>query len=1089
MVQGELVAMRIRLLVILCALLAFAGCTATALADGSLERGFREPPDSCRPWVYWFWLNGNENRKGITADLEAMKRVGIGGVLIMEVDQGAPLGPVPFAGAKWRELFKFVCSEAHRLGLQVNMNGDAGWAGSGGPWITPDVSMLKLVWTETKTHGPSSFDGQLPPPERLRNFYRDITVLAYPTPGDYRIPDVEGKTGLVRHDFPPPTGDYPAVPAADTVPRGEVREIKEKMAPDGRLVWDVPPGNWTILRLGYTTTGAECEPAPQSGLGLECDKLSKAGSEAAFNGLVGKLASDVGPLAGKSFIRMHIDSWEVHSQNWTPLFREEFRQRRGYDPLPYMPAVTGHVVDSGEVSERFLWDYRQTVCELLADYYGGHMSELARRHGMGLSIEGYGDGAFDNMAYVGRADEPMAEYWAWPGNFTSGIVHQMASAAHVYGRPIVGAESFTSDNTEKWLGHPAAIKQLGDWAFCRGINRYVVHRYAMQPWTDRKPGMSMGPWGLHYERTQTWWEFSKPWHRYVARCQYMLRQGVPVADLLYVSPEGGPRDFELPADQSASGYGADGCPAEIVIKRLQLKNGRLCLPGGMSYRALVLPPATTMTPQLLRRVRALAQAGATIVGKLPNASPSLAGYPACDEEVRSLAASLSASGKILPADNPEKLLASKGLPPDFMSDRSLDYTHRRAGDTDIYFVANPNGAGVNATCAFRVTGKRPCLWDSETGRIEPIATAIPGAKITRLMLRLEASGSAFVVFRPAPPIASVVRLSRAGAALWPKATAAPSIEIVRAIWGPAGDPLHTKVVTEQVRRFINSGKRKFLVAELAAEGDPAVNVLKTLRVEFKRNGRPATASAVDSAVITFEAASDPPLPVRIVAGAAGPVAEAFAPGSYEAKLGSGRTARFRVASVPQPLDLTAGWTVSFPPHWGAPPRISMDRLASWSDSSDPGVRYFSGTATYNKTFTVPAGLLRRDRHVFLDLGRVEVMAQPTLNGKPLPILWKAPFVLDVTDTLRPGRNTLTVRVVNLWPNRLIGDEQLPEDSKRYAGGNLVEWPSWLQEDKPSPTGRFTFGSWRLYDKNSKLLPSGLLGPVALRTVVEVPLSR
>ena len=490
-------------------LLVIAACAAARAAEPCvLEREFVTPPPAARPWVYWFWLNSNINRQGITADLEAMKRVGIGGVLIMEVDQGAPQGPVAFAGQKWRELFKHMLSEANRLGLEVNMCNDAGWCGSGGPWITPELSMQYLVWTETSVEGGKHFDAALPEPGRTANYYRDITVLAFPTPaGKARIEKINGKTGHDRQDQPPAPAKYAEAPAEQVVKGDSIVDLSARFQ-NGRLSWDAPAGKWTVLRIGHTSTGKDNHPAPASGRGLECDKLSAEAVDAMFAGLMGKIIADSPALAGKTLVTTHIDSWEVHSQDWTPRMREEFQKRRGYDLYRYFPVYTGRIVDSVEVSERFLWDLRQTICDLLVENYSGHFRELAQKNGLKLSIEAYGDGAFDDVTYAGRCDEPMGEFWSWAYGGAAESVTEMTSAGHVYGKRIIGAESFTATDAEKWQGHPANIKTLGDWAFCEGINRFVFHRYAMQPWLNARPGMSMGPWGLHYERTQTWWEQS-----------------------------------------------------------------------------------------------------------------------------------------------------------------------------------------------------------------------------------------------------------------------------------------------------------------------------------------------------------------------------------------------------------------------------------------------------------------------------------------------------------------------------------------------------------------------------------------------------
>jgi len=1080
-----------KLLVVLAAFLA----ASQAMASGAdtLKAGFASPSPSARPWVYWFWLNGNISKEGITADLEAMKRVGIGGVLIMETDQGAPLGPVPFASPEWRDLFHYMLGEANRLGIQVNMNDDAGWAGSGGPWIKPEQSMKKVVWSETPAEGGKTFDADLPQPKTIAGFYRDVAVLAFPTPGSYRIKDIAGKAGFERRDAPP-TIDYGTAPDDSVIDPSKIIDLSTRMVVDSsiaHLKWDVPAGNWTIMRIGYTSTGSMNEPSPKSGLGLECDKLSKEGSEAAFNGLIGKLVQDSGPLAGNTLVRMHIDSWEVGSQNWTETFREEFRKRRGYDPVPYLPVLSGRVIGSLEISERFLWDMRQTIGDLLVDNYAGHMEQLAKQHGIRLSIEAYGDMTMDDLAYAGRADEPMSEYWTWNGQMTDPegnslpFVYEMSSAAHIYGRQILGAESFTSDDSERWRYYPGSIKGLGDWEFTRGVNRFVFHRYALQPWRNVAPGMSMGPWGLHYERTETWWDESAPWHTYLARCQDLLQQGMPIVDVLYLAPEGAPSAFIPPPDGLHGPYRSDGCPPDALLHLASVTNGRIVFPGGMRYRVLVLPPGGAMSPEMLRKIKALVDAGATVIGPKPVQSPSLSNYPACDDEVKRLANELWDSGKIS-TKTVEQVLAAKGVPPDFQSGRYLSAGHRRIGNADVYFVANPRRANINTVCRFRVTDKRPELWNPETGQTGSAPSYWVANGVTSIPLSFGPSDSVFVVFRTAGRMTDpAVMFTRSGKDVYGEENV-PKVVVKLATWGPAGDAARTKDVTAQVQRLADMGTTEFQVASLVSEGDPAVNVVKTLTVEYKIGGKSFTASATDPETITLQAPpAAQPAVAELLASAKGFEIKTSATGLYEVRTRSGGVFRANVASIPKPFDVSGEWRLTFPPDKGAPDVVHLDSLASWSDSDTPGVRYFSGTATYHKTIMAPQGLFGQGLRQILDLGRVEVIAQVKLNGHDLGILWRAPYRVDVTGWLKPGVNTLEIRVTNLWPNRMIGDEFLPEDGDRNPNGTLKTWPSWVLDGKHSPTGRIAFTSWKLWRKDDKLLPSGLIGPVSIRDEIVV----
>ena len=974
-------------------------------AEDRLKTDFAKPPASARPWVMYFALNGNLTKEGITADLEGMARVGIGGLIYFEVDWGAPKGPANFAGPLWMELFKHVCNEAHRLGLQINMNNDAGWCGSGGPWITPELSMQKVVWSETRVEGGKKFDGPLAKPEAVMNYYQDIAVLAFPTPpvetvkmqeatpkfgssgtnsrpgqftlARYRIEDISHKTSLqtlhLQHEMPPAPANWPVVQVEAVIPGDRIVDLTGVMDATGKLTYDFPAGNWTILRFGHTTTGQKNSPPPDSGRGLECDKFSKEAAKVAFNGLMSRLVTENKTLAGqdKTLVSTHIDSWEVGGQNWTPLMREEFKKRRGYDLWKYLPAFTGCIVDNVEVTERFLWDLRQTVSDLIVKNYAGEFRRLANQHGLRLSIEAY-QAPIDELAYGGQADEPMAEFWAWP-KFNAGTdsCTKMASSAHTYGKKILGAEAFTSHAMEKWQSHPGNMKDLGDWAFCEGINRFVFHRYAAQPWTHVVPGMSMGPFGVHYERTQTWWEQSKAWHEYLTRCQYLLQQGLFVADVAYLQPEGAPRAFTPPAGAKIaphirSGYNFDGCTPEVVTERMSVKNGRIVLPDGMSYAVLVVPEVETMTPKLLRKISQLANQGATVIAgvKPPQKSPSLADLGQGDAEVKKLADELWGSGKIIAGKTAAEVLSARGLKPDFSATPMLRYIHHTLDDAEVYFVANPEPKEVAATAAFRITGKRPEFWWPDTGRTEPVNDFEIKDGITRIPLRLDPSGSVFVVFK---------------------------------------------------ERSQNSGVR------IQNRG---VNF-----PEFK--------------------------PVQ---------------------------------------EITGPWEIAFDPKWGGPEKAAFDKLEDWSKRPEAGIKYYSGTAIYRKTFQFEKGehptpvnqepSTNNQQRLFLDLGKVAVMAQVTLNGKDLGILWKPPFRVEVTAAIQPGENKLEVKVVNLLINRQIGDEQLPEDSERNPGGTLKSWPQWVQEGRPSPTGRFTFGSHRLWKKDDPLVESGLLGPVTIQ-VTEV----
>lgn len=1049
----------------------------------SLEQNFCHPPSSARPWVYWFPATGNLTREGITADFEAMARVGIGGIIYMEVDQSDPKGPADFAGPLWRDLFRHACAEAHRLGLEINMNNDAGWCGSGGPWITPELSMQKVVWTETTIEGGKRFEGSVDQPKANKDFYRDIAVLAMPAPSNdaYRLKDIESKAAFASGYWAQNPACFPDAPVDALIPSRQILDLSARMDAVGKLTWDVPAGRWLVMRFGYTTTGMENHPAPESGRGLECDKLSKAAVGAHYQGLMGKLVADNRALVGvgKTLVSTHIDSWEVGSQNWTPRMREEFQARRGYDLLKFLPAFTGRILDSTEATERFLWDLRQTVSELILENYAGEMRRLANRDGMRLSIEAYDSAPVDEIAYGGQADEPMGEFWSFGDRSISAVwTEEMASSAHIYGKRIFGAEAFTATEKERWLGHPGNIKGLGDWAFCRGINRFVFHRYAAQPWTNCAPGMSMGWYGLHYERTQTWWEQSKAWHEYLARCQYLLQQGLFVADVLYLETEGAPRRFVRPdnaeiAPYVRGGYNFDGCSPEALLTRVSVKDGRLILPDGMSYRVLVLPQTEVMTPRLLGKIKELVDAGATVIGSAtpPQKSPSMTDMGHGDVQVKKMVEALRP--RLVTGKSAAQLLGERGIKPDFSASLPLNYIHRVIDDAQIYFVSNPEQYGMNAIAAFRITGKAPELWFPDTGRMVEARSFVEKDGVTSVPLRLEANGSVFVVFRHSSTgTVPIVEVSRNGQPIIP--TAPPQIAVKKAIYGVLDDPKRTRDVSGKVKALVEAGSHTFNVSDMAKDGDPASGVVKTLVLDCLCNGRLVSVNGRDSEEINLKTyVSSDPLAIDLGCG------EIWQSGDYLLKNAKGK-ARHLAVSLPPAQEIAGPWTVEFDPKWGGPASTTFAKLEDWSQNLDQGIKYYSGTAVYRNTFDFsPTGKARR---CYLDLGDVQVMAQVKLNGKDLGILWKAPYRCDVTDALKKGSNVLEVRVVNLWVNRLIGDEQLAEDSPRVGWGVVSSWPQWLLKNQPSPAGRFTFTSHRIWKKDEPLVKSGLLGPVTLQAV-------
>ncbi len=1079
---------------VLGALALFAGIVP-ARADDPLERAFANPPAAARPHTWWHWINGNVSQAGITADLEAMARAGIGGAQIFNVDVGIPAGKTPYFSPQWRAAVVHAAREADRLGIELCFHNCAGWSSSGGPWITPDRSMQMLTWSETSVAGGSRFSGKLAAPEMRMGFYRDICVLAVPKPAgnEARIADVRAKAFFERGASGLPTPNSLTASETGTTPRNNV--VVLSCAPDGTLNWDAPAGSgeWTLLRMGHTSTGKDNHPAPEAGRGLECDKLSREAMNFHWANGIAPILKDLGPLAGKSLNNSLIDSYEVGSQNWTPKFREEFQKRRGYDPLPFLPVVTGRVIGSREVSERFLWDWRRTIADLFAENYVGRFRELCHQNGLQFSLEPYGNGPSDNLQIGTMADIPMGEFWV--GGAASETIKIAASAAHVAGRSLVGAESFTADEQHgRWLVEPYGVKALGDRMFTLGVNRYIFHRYAHQPWQNLAPGMTMGPWGMHLERTQTWWDTGTPaWLRYVARCQSLLQSGRFVADVLSFCGDDAPNDVPT-RGTLPSGYDYDGCD-RTTLMRLTVKNGQLVLPGGMAYHVLVLPDSPWMTPATLRKVADLVKAGATVVGSKPLRSPSLTNYPACDDEVSRLADAVWGNdakltehrfgagrvvwGKPVAALLPVPDMAQATGQP------ALPWIHRQANGTDLYFVSNPRYRNLTADVTFRVSGKAPELWHPETGTVEPAPVwRAAGSGQTRVTLRLGPAESVFVVFRRPIPRGGGEHFVRVVRESGPETSEpAPVLTIQEAVY-EAVDGAGRADVTDKVRAMLAAGETE-IPASNAAFGDPTPLHVKRLRIRYILNGKQGEKTADENQTIDLAGAgADTRLPDFDVTANH---LLAYAPGTYKATTASGKTLRF-TALAPRTLPLSGPWHLSFPPNLGAPSSVSLNKLTSWTEQDDPGVRYFSGSAIYGTTFNILPQMRATGRALILDLGRVKNFALVRVNGKTLPVLWKAPFRVNVSGLVKPGVNTLSIRVTNLWPNRLIGDEQQPDEVNWNPDGSIQAWPQWLANDEPRPkSNRVAFTTWRFWHKNDSLLESGLLGPVALRAVPILPL--
>lgn len=1122
-------------------LVAVASVAVAQSAGDPLLAGFKTPPDSAKPRTWWHWTNGNVTETGITKDLEWMKRVGIGGFQLVDVASGNGQVVEPkihFGTPEWYHAVRHSAELAKQLDLEMSIFSCAGWSEAGGPWVTPEMAMKRLVWSETTVAGPLQFGQKLAQPPSNEgpvrdsaagaaagapHFYRDSVVLAYRTPAGpsmaslhpkvtssagevdaaplmddslmtaVTIPATKGTPSWLQYEFEEPftaralslgvrgripvgrvlasddgsawrtvqdlpgpqgyhgasirTFAFPAVTAKifriefdrvgltpaevihgagkepppqfvrpgaapvnpgysvseaiffsdarvnrwedkgafgslmnvyDVVPtpgapqnaeigRDGVIDLTSKMEADGTLYWDVPEGRWTILRMGYALTGAKNRPSVPAGSGYEVDKLNSKYVRRYFSGYMDPMQQHLDGLIGPTVHYMTMDSWEAGMQNWTDDMVDEFKRLRGYDPKPYLPVLAGRVVQNADVSDRFLWDFRKTLAEKFANDFYGTMDDELHKRGMAAYSEASGvalEIPEDTLLNKSHIDIPMAEFWVralHPESMYYVDVRGAASAAHVYGKPLVATESFTGGGYES----PYTLKKIADYWFGQGVNRIVFHTSAQQP-LDTKPGNTMV--GTHINRNITWAEQAKPFMTYLARVQYMLQQGSPVADIAYLLPEGGPSTMPFwgPGLRPAlpAGYDYDFVNTDVLLHRTSVTadghihvEGSKAMPDGITYRVLVLPPTVEMTSEVAAKLRDMVKAGATVVGQRPKRSPSLVGYPDSDAKVREAAQDLwgdadgvtfnqhaFGKGMVYWGLTLDEVLTRLKTPKDFASSAPIEnapvWVHRHTPDAEIYFVANQADTPAHIEARFRVSGKEVQVWRPMDG---------------------DAKTSSYVA---------------------------------------------TAFVDQR------TGNRQPGIQPALYAAENGFTVV------------PLNLAARESVFVVFRNAAAAP-------------------------------ERSVLASTETKLTTLAGpWTVTFPPNFGAPASIQLDTLTSWTTSSDPGVKYFSGTATYTKTLRAPASWLRGGQRIWIDLGKVGDLADVKINGKNEGITWAPPYRVDITDALKAGANKLEIAVTNEWSNRQIGDRLLPVEKRVLAqpGGGPGLLPGFGAAQVPADSG-------------------------------------
>ena len=1004
----------------------FAACASAAAqppapaptAPVSLRAGFENPPQTAKLRCYWWWINNFTTKDTITRELTAMKQKGYAGVILVNDyanadhtgQERSPEGP-NYGTPAWMELYLRALQVAKQLGLEISLTiTDGGNVGIlGGPGIGPEDALKFITYSRTVVSGGSSSTIQLLAPPAEANFYRQLAVLAYPLrhgaplPGDPGSNRAALRALIYKTTVREPRGDMwvpsqyllndPSVPGEQDADHADVRDLTSLVGPDGTLHWTIPPGQWEILRVGYTATKERVTIPMGSGYALNA--LSAQAFDHYWDRIVAPILVASKPYIGTSLRYLVTDSWEAGGANWSEDFRAQFERRRGYDPVPYLAVFAGRIVDSRDVSDRFLSDVRRTAADLIAENYYDRFAARAAAAGLGTHPEAGGPHSppIDSLENFRHSSFPQAEFWASspmhrPEDVDRFFVKEAASAAHIYGKRYVAAESFSTINMP-WSNSPGHnLKPALDRALTEGLNRIFWHEFTSSPSDYGKPGIEYFA-DTHLDPNVTWWNQAGPVLLALNRAQFLMQQGEPVVDLLYYYGSEVPNFSPLKSSDPAHvlpGYEYDVTNQDALLHRMQITGGSLHTPEGIRYRALALPVTRRLDLSDLLWVEKFLRAGGVVIGLQPTEPEGL--IPAAQmTEYQRLATSIWSGcaegasvhygqGTIYCTQNSHAALTDLHVAPDltYRSDdaaAAFDFVHRRTADADIYFVREARDVATNATFLFRVAGRAPALYNMDTGAITPLLVYRTVGDQTEVPLSIPSHGSFFIVFQRAAARHAV---------------------------------------------------------DLTCDSHPVF-------------------PSIQSGVGIFAAAS--PVPSM--------QAESLSACTLTLPDGSKQTLTPSVtAAAPQ---LGNSWTINFPSGWGAPPSVNMTTLQSWTDSPDPGVRYFSGTATYHNTVQVPPSLLTPGHAIWLDLGNVREVATVAVNGKQLRTVWHRPYLVRIDSALHAGANQLSIDVTNLWPNRLIGD--LQPGAKQYTKTNV-----------------------HTYKPDSPLLPSGLLAPVRVYAVTQ-----
>lgn len=956
-------------------------CQMVISGTDDLKINFRNPPNMARPRAYWCWVNGNFSLSQLTEELKDARDKGMGGLDIWDVagwvdpNKVVPAGP-PFMGDESVQAIAHAIREAEKYDIEIGLTISSSW-NAGGSWVTPEHGAMGLFRSEKVIEGPIDFSGHLGFPD-LPETYNGTLPMLHQT----------GADGLPVFWKPVACLAMPLSDDSTITDLNVIVDLSAWIDKEGNVNWQVPPGTWRIVRYVCAPTGQPLmRPSPNSN-GLMIDHFSREAMDTHLKVFIDRLQSALGKLDNTALKYLYTDSYEVNSAVWTPNLPEEFLKRHGYTLEPWLPVLDGYIIENKEISQRFLFDFRKTLSDLIIENHYGRGREVCNRVGLEFHAEAGGPGPpvhncpFEALKSLGSLDAPRGEFWyehprgdqhMWELQ----IIKGPASSAHLYNQPFVEAEAFTS--VWVWQEGPNDLKKTLDRALCEGLTRFVYHTQPHLPPEGGKPGWIYN-FGTLMGPTRAWWPLSRGFNDYIARCCYLLMQGRFVGDVLYYYGDQAP-NFVRPKHIDpylGPGYDYDVCNSDIILNRLDVKDGRITLPHGQCYEVLVLPDTSRMNPDVLDRIEQLVKKGITVIGGKPTRSYSLADWKNRDQRVKATAGRLwgdiggavsgekqIGKGKIIWGKTVRQVLQEKGLVQDIRvvgeeDQTAIDFIHRKVDDTDIYFLRNTLNRPLDIDCIFRSQNGMPSFWYPETGEIEDVLAYDTDTNGTRIPVHLPVFGSLFVVFEK-NTVQHITTIT------WNQQTVFPT----------------EKQNQERPVSFRNG------------------------KIVFWQNG------------------------------------------NYELAFKNQKTQKVLISDIPEEISLLGPWKICFPFGWGAPQRVTVPELVDWSKSDDLGIRYFSGIAAYHKKITLSPDLLK-NTEVILDLGSVEEVAHLFVNGHDLGIFSFYPYRINITKAIHPGDNYIVLEIANLMNNQLVGDASVPPQYKR-THSNITKGPNpWMTEWQDVP---------------------------------------